>query len=288
MIYRASFVIPAHNEEHRMRSLLATLAEIREKENYAIFVVCNGCTDRTMEVASEYSGVEVIEIDDVGKHFALNEGDRRAADIFPRLYCDADIQIDVDSIKRIVDTLTTDETIVAGPTVHFDVTNCSRSVGNYYKAMNSLIVSRWSDVHLAGRGLYGASREARRRFEIFPPIIADDSFFDEQFDVTEKRILTDAMLTLTTPKTFRELLRTEVRVVTGGREIAPYLSPSGAELSHALPHNAFLQKYQTLKQWSKDYRMRDFTPLTTYLALKISSRVVVSTKKLRGRKANWR
>ena len=49
--YRASFVIPAHNEELRMRGLLATLTEDIDDARYAIFVVCNGCTDRTRLVA---------------------------------------------------------------------------------------------------------------------------------------------------------------------------------------------------------------------------------------------
>jgi glycosyltransferase involved in cell wall biosynthesis len=289
MIYRASIVIPAHNEEHRMHSLLTTLVKLCEKESYAIFVVCNGCTDRTVEVASRYPGVEVIEIDEVGKHFALNEGDRRAGDVFPRLYCDADIDIDVGSIERLVETLTTDETIAAGPTVHFDISNCSRSVRNYYRALDSRIVSRWSDVHLSGRGLYGASREARRRFAIFPPVIADDTFFDEQFLVSERRILSDATLTLTTPKTFRELIRIEVRVVTGGREIAPYLPHLGAKSTpDATFHGVLLAKCQTLKQWSMDYRRRDFAPLVTYFAVKIISRAVVSFKKIRRHTVNWR
>ncbi len=272
-----------------MHSLLTTLVKLCEKESYAIFVVCNGCTDKTVEVASQYPGVEVIEIDDVGKHFALNEGDRRAADVFPRLYCDADIDIDVGSIERLVETLTTDEVIAAGPTVHFDVSNCSRSVRNYYRAMDSLIVSRWSDVHLSGRGLYGASREARRRFGIFPPVIADDTFFDEQFHVDERRVLRDATLTLTTPKTFPELIRIEVRVVTGGREIAPYLPHLGAKSAPDVTFRSrLLAKRRTIRQWTKDYRRRDFTPLMTYFAVKIISRVAVSFKKIRGHTVNWR
>jgi glycosyltransferase involved in cell wall biosynthesis len=289
MTYRASIVIPAHNEEHRMQALLTTLAEIQENAEYAIFMVCNGCTDRTAELASEYRGITVVEINDVGKHFALNEGDRLADDIFPRLYCDADVAIDVKSIERIIATLTTDQSIAAGPTVRFDLTNCTRGVVNYYRAMDSPIVSRWSDEHLAGRGLYGASRKARRHFREFPPAFSDDGYFDAQFDVSEKRILKDATITLSTPKTFRELIATEVRVVTGSKEVQAHLTPAITEApTNANPDSALQHKFHTLQQWAKDFRRSDIVPLTTYLAVKTLSRVVLYSKKLRGRKVTWR
>ena len=72
---RASFIVPAYNEEFRIRGLLQTLTERSIAERCAVFVVCNGCTDRTSEVAREYVGVDVIDISARGKHHALNEGD---------------------------------------------------------------------------------------------------------------------------------------------------------------------------------------------------------------------
>jgi glycosyltransferase involved in cell wall biosynthesis len=150
---RASIIIPAHNEESRIRSLLQVLSEASRKEPYAIFVICNGCTDRTREVAEAYEGIRVVEIEEVGKHFALNEGDRLAGDIFPRLYCDADVGIDANSLTRLIEELTTDKAIAAGPNVQYGVDGCSWGVKKYYQALGTPIMVQWLDLLLMGRGL---------------------------------------------------------------------------------------------------------------------------------------
>ena len=121
MSSRASIVIPAHNEERRIRHLLQSLSDPSIVGLYDVYVVCNGCTDKTRQVAEEYAGITVVEIDGVGKHHALNQGDLLAGDVFPRLYCDADIQVSPSSIEALIEALTTEEIQVAGPAVHYGV-----------------------------------------------------------------------------------------------------------------------------------------------------------------------
>jgi glycosyltransferase involved in cell wall biosynthesis len=136
----ASIVIPAHNEEHRIHGLLQSLSEASLEEQYTIFVICNGCTDRTREVAEAFERTRVVEIEDVGKHFSLNEGDRPAGDIFPRLYCDADIRTDHSSITRMVEQLTTVEPIAVDPTVRHGVEQCSRGIKKYHQALEGSVM----------------------------------------------------------------------------------------------------------------------------------------------------
>ena len=57
-----SVVIAAHNEEDVVGRCLDALLRSARSNELEVAVVCNGCTDRTAEVAREYgNGVRVIE-----------------------------------------------------------------------------------------------------------------------------------------------------------------------------------------------------------------------------------
>lgn len=81
-----SLVIPAHNEECRLRSTLVTYGKkLHEQygENFEVVVVVNGCSDGTVGVANaaavEDPRIRVVEIEEaVGKGGAVLEGLRRA------------------------------------------------------------------------------------------------------------------------------------------------------------------------------------------------------------------
>src|SRR5450631_2509448 len=221
----ASIVIPAHNEEHRIRTLLESLSDPLIAGDYDVYVVCNGCSDRTCEVAEEYPGIVVVEISDAGKHYALNEGDRLAGDVYPRLYCDADTQIAPTSIRELVGVLTTDDVVAAGPRVRYGDQGSTWTVKLYCRALQSRLMVRWLDDHLTGRGLYGVSRGARRRFEVFPPMFADDLFFDSQFEISEKIIVPDCDVTVWVPTNLRSLLWGEVRVSEGNQQFQAANNP---------------------------------------------------------------
>jgi glycosyltransferase involved in cell wall biosynthesis len=288
----ASIIIPAHNEEHRIRGLLQSLSEGLAEEQYSIFVICNGCTDRTREVAEEFEGIRVVEIEDAGKHFALNEGDRLADDIFPRLYCDADLRVDFSSIKRLIDRLTTEGLIVAGPTVRYGVEHCSWGIKKYYQALETPIMTQWLDLHLMGRGLYGASRTARKRFGEFPPLFADDKFFDSQYAEAEKVIVANAEVTIWTPRTIRELIRNETRVAKGNRELAAYAKYEKSagnrdETAESMPSTPS-EKFKTLLKWAKDLRLSDCLPLAIYLCVTGMTRPCLAILKIRQRQVSWR
>jgi glycosyltransferase involved in cell wall biosynthesis len=293
MQYLASIVIPAHNEEFRIRSLLQSLTDDSIRGNFAIFVICNGCSDRTREVAEEFAGITVVTIDDIGKHFALNEGDRLAQDIFPRLYCDADIRIEPSSITALVQTLTTSATIVAGPRVKYGVEQSSWGVRKYYQSMSSPILSKWLSDHLVGRGLYGASHEARKRFDSFPPLFADDKFFDAQYRDNEKRNVSDSTVVVCVPATLRRLIQTEARVAKGNQEYAPSgdvrrASSTSDIVTSPLSSHRQNERIGTLRTWAKDLRLRDWIPITVYLYVTWTARLYLVVMKARRRQVIWR
>jgi glycosyltransferase involved in cell wall biosynthesis len=293
MDHRASIVIPAHNEESRIRSILQTLTEPTENGTYAIFVICNGCTDRTRQVAEEFEGVKVAEVAEVGKHFALNEGDRLADGIFPRLYCDADIRTDPKSIAHFVEQLTTDEVVVAGPTVEYDVSQSSWGIKKCLQALQIPVITEWSDAHLTGRGVYGTSREARKRFDKFPPLLADDAFFDSQYDPTEKLMLSEAVVTIESPTTLRQLVKIKARDVQGLRDLASYKEgrsqfPGASTATSTLGNHHRISRITTLRRWVKDIRPSNIVSLVVYLSIKVLPSWYLVVLRLRRRKVGWR
>ncbi|MGA7834736.1 MAG: glycosyltransferase [Acidimicrobiales bacterium] len=287
----ASIVIPAHNEQDRIPHLLQTLADPSIEGRYDVYVICNGCTDNTSQVAREYD-VTVVEMDMSGKHYALNEGDRLAGDVFPRLYCDADIRITPSTIQSLIDTLTTDRVRAAGPEIRYDVERSSRAVQLYFRALESRIMTQWSDQHLTGRGLYGASRAARQRFDAFPGLVADDLFFDSQFTANEKAIVPGTTTVLLGPASFRQLLRSEVRVAQGNHQFRVTARREKFADLGGQPHGRFRlrlrDRVSTLRSWRGDLRRDDVVPILFYLAVIAGARVILIAKTLHRRQVSWR
>jgi hypothetical protein len=238
-------------------------------------------------VAEEYPGVTVVTIDEVGKHFALNEGDRLAQDVFPRLYCDADVHIDASSVNALVQALTTSRVAVAGPRVEYGVDQSSWGIKMYCRALKSPILSEWLDVHLVGRGLYATSREARKRFDVFPPLFADDKFFDSQFRGDEKHTVSGCHVVLWVPATLRRLIRSEARVAQGNREYASFLESRHPhfESRHFVLRN--VQRVRTLRIWAKKLRPRDMIPIATYLYVTILAYLRLDVSKARRQQVEW-
>jgi len=293
MLIRASIIIPAYNEETRIRGLLGTLTDPSINGEYDVYVVCNGCTDDTRQVAEQYAGVNVHEIDGVGKYLALNEGDRLAGDAFPRLYCDADLRISPASITALVEALSTEEVKVAGPTIHFAVEESTWPVKMYFRALASPVIAGWNSQHLIGRGLYGASRAARRRFEDFPDLTADDLFFEAQFDPAEMTVVPDAIVTAWVPANLRQLFRGEIRVAAGNREYGSAERNEDFVADHTVMRvDRFSlrlgDRIKVLQGWRRDLRPGDLVPVLFYIALRWTARTTLSVKSFRGRQIHWR
>lgn len=211
----ASIVIPAHNEEAVMarclRSLLPTDGQVLD-----IIVVCNGCNDRTAEIARGFGPqVRVIETDVASKHVALNLGDE-AASAFPRIYLDADIVLSFDTVARLAETLRDDRWLAAAPMARFDTQGADWLVRAFYRIWR---MHPYFDHGMIGSGIYALSESGRRRFGRFPAITADDGFVRSQFTETERVTAKDCSFTVTTPRRFCDLLRIKTRSRRGNIEL---------------------------------------------------------------------
>jgi len=211
-----SILIPAHDEERVLPATLeAVLAGLRS--DVVVIVACNGCSDRTAEVARRFAPrVEVLEITTPSKVAALNAAEHRQPP-FPRIYLDADIPIRGEALMRIFAALEQPGGLAAEPRARFDLDGASLLVRAYYAVWRGLHGKEPGDV---GGGLYALSETGRRRFAAFPDVIADDGYVRAHFAPAEIRIVDDAESLVRAPRTLRDLVRIKTRAKLGGLELA--------------------------------------------------------------------
>ncbi|MDQ2849619.1 MAG: glycosyltransferase family 2 protein [Actinomycetota bacterium] len=208
-----SIVIAAHNEAAVIGRCLDELLADSQPHEFEVVVVANGCTDRTADVARQRSGVRVIELARPGKSNALNAGDT-AAGSYPRVYLDADILVTTAGMRRLRSALVdaTDPPLAAYPRRELDVRGRPLLVRAYY-AVSSRLPAYESG--LFGRGLIMLSEVGRRRFDVFPEMIADDLFLDAQFRAEECQFVSSVGTRIATPLHTRDLVNRLVRVRRG-------------------------------------------------------------------------
>jgi glycosyltransferase involved in cell wall biosynthesis len=211
----ASVVIPAHNEEAVIGRLLEATAAAAEPGELLVVVACNGCTDATAAIARGFDGVEVIEVETASKTEALNAGDAAARDVFPRLYLDADIHLDIGAVRAVVAALDVDEPRAAAPRLHTIVTDRPAVVRGFYHVFTRL---PWSTDNLVGSGFYGVSRAGRARFGPFPHLTNDDLLVRELFASHERVSVREHQFAIETPRTVGALVRAKARVARGVTE----------------------------------------------------------------------
>jgi glycosyltransferase involved in cell wall biosynthesis len=196
-----AILIPAHNEAAVIDRTLMRLTPIAESRNVEICVICNGCTDDTADRARRHPGVHVLEIGQSSKTAALNAGDAWAS-LWPRLYLDADIEIEPDAVSRVFQVLA-GSVPAARPLFRYDTTGASPMVRAYYRARRRMPSTRFA---LWGAGVYALSEVGHARFDEFPPVTADDLFVDRLFSPSEKHIVTTVPVKVRTPRTTAALI----------------------------------------------------------------------------------
>ena len=166
-----SLIVPAHDEEAVIGRLLQGLTVSGASEELEILVICNGCSDRTAAVARGFGApVRVIESDVASKAHALRLGDA-AARFFPRFYVDADVQLDLESVRRVAAALESGSCLAAAPRMRVDLSGAPWAVRAYYRIWLRLPYHREG---MIGSGVYALSERGRARFGEFPDIISDD------------------------------------------------------------------------------------------------------------------
>lgn len=196
-----SVIIPAHDEERVIARTLAHLATAVGHGLIDVVVVCNGCHDRTAEVARTFAGVRVHELTQPSKTAALRAGDDVAL-VGPRIYLDADVELTERAAVATLRALT-DGPPAARPPHLFDSTGAHWAVRRWYRTrerLPSIAGALW------GAGCYGLSAEGRARFAAFPEVIADDLFINSLFSRDEVKIVATDPVVVHTPLRLADLM----------------------------------------------------------------------------------
>jgi glycosyltransferase involved in cell wall biosynthesis len=211
-----SVVIPAHNEAAVVRRLLDRLAPVADGDDgYEVLVVCNGCTDGTATVAAAVPGVRVLETPVPSKAEALRLGNA-AATSFPRVYVDADVEIDRAGVARLVQELQEPGVLVAGPRRRLPRDRMSLPVRWYYDVWEELPQVAGG---IFGRGVIAMSEDGYKRIAALPSLMSDDLAMSAAFEPAERRVVAGAEVVVHPPRTWADLMRRRTRAVTGTRQL---------------------------------------------------------------------
>jgi hypothetical protein len=227
--YKGSIIVPAHNEEKRIVKLLETLRVVAN-DGYCIVISCNGCTDGTLGLAKAVPGLHVIASIEPSKTSAINRAEKYIGNVFPRLYVDADAEIDPQSIHELFFALEVSEPLAVRPSSRLLIDKAPWLVRTWYESTTLIPSSRmWSETHLGGNAVYGTNESGRALFGTFPSLHSDDGYFDSVFDSAQKKVVSSARVDIRVEATSGELLRTLVRVSYGNEELQQWIKSNRPE-----------------------------------------------------------
>lgn len=209
----SSIVIPAHNEERLIADLLVRLAPLAADTE--VIVACNGCTDTTVQIARDTAPWAcVLDLPEPSKPAALDAGDA-AATSFPRMYLDADVQIDAESIRRVFAAVEAG-LLAAAATPRYDTSGASWVIRSHQRLWERMPANQQG---LAGTNAMAVSAEGRRRFTHWPGLIGDDYFLDGLFTSREKVRVPGAIVVRPTSAHFYDCVSRRARVHQGNLDV---------------------------------------------------------------------
>jgi glycosyltransferase involved in cell wall biosynthesis len=297
--YSGGIVLPAHNEAGRIGPLLPVLTAAASDLGYLVVVVCNGCQDRTADLARAAKGLRVLEFDWASKNRALNEGELALGAVFPRLYVDADVQTTPETLRILMDALRVDEPIAVRPYETYLEDGASWLVRAYHDARYLWPLSRaWSEQHLEGHHIYGTNERGRARFGAFPEdsLAMDDAYFDRMFDRDQKLAVEGANVEVPLPRTTRQLFRARVRIYQGKRVVTKLLeadAPDRVSIEHQ-PKVAPSAPLDRLRYWLRggslfpNWNPRVVLVISCAITLDQLAKLRASWLDLTGQQAPWR
>jgi glycosyltransferase involved in cell wall biosynthesis len=215
-------IVPAHNEGALIgRTLRTMLAGDRAHVELEIIVVCNGCSDDTAAVARSIGApVRVIETARASKCAALNLGDAAAVG-WPRLYVDADVLIDLRSLRALAGALD-NGWLAAAPRPQLILPdNAGWLVRAYFDAWMALPYVKEG---MVTAGAYGLSREGRSRFQDFPDVLADDHFVRSHFSSEERIEVSESVSKVQAAARLGDLIRVRTRARLGTLQVEARLA----------------------------------------------------------------
>ena len=159
-----SVIIPAYNEENRIKGTLEAVYNYFLRQNYSweVIVVSDGSKDRTVEVVSEFISNKpeislIANTQNHGKGYVVRQGMLQALGDF-RLFTDADNSTSIEQIEKILPYLINKEydivigsIEVLGAQINEQAQWYRRALGKYSKYIIRIVAGLW-DIHDTQRG----------------------------------------------------------------------------------------------------------------------------------------
>jgi hypothetical protein len=271
---QVSVVVPAHNEAGVIGRLLDRLISSADPDELEVLVVANGCTDDTVEVAASFGpAVQVLSIPSASKREALAVGNREAKS-FPRIYADADVELRIQDVRALAETLRRPGVLAAAPELVLALTDSSWLVRWYYD-----VWARLPEVGQAlwGRGVFAVSEAGYERIAELPPMLADDLAASLAFAQTERVIASDTQVVVRPPRTFGDLMRVRIRAALGVAQV---------ERTEGAPASTARTRPSDLLTIIKD-EPRIAPQMTLFLAVTVLARLQASRAVRRGDYSTW-
>ncbi len=159
-----SVIIPAYNEEHRIKATLQAIFNYLSRQDYLWegLVVSDGSTDKTAEVVTEFISNKpgfrlVANTKNHGKGYVVRQGMLEASGDF-RLFTDADNSTTIEQIEKFWPHLIEEgydivigSIEIPGAQIHENAQWYRRILGKYSKYLIRVVAGLWS-IHDTQRG----------------------------------------------------------------------------------------------------------------------------------------
>lgn len=159
-----SVIIPAYNEDNRIKGTLEAIYNYLSRQNYTweVIVVSDGSKDRTVEITTEFISNKpeislIANTKNNGKGYAVRQGMLRAGGQF-RLFTDADNSTSIEQIEKFWPYLLEEDydivigsIEITGAEIHEQSQWYRRTLGKYSKYIIRIIAGLWN-IHDTQRG----------------------------------------------------------------------------------------------------------------------------------------
>jgi glycosyltransferase involved in cell wall biosynthesis len=212
-----SVLIPAHNEQDVIGLALNRLLDGAAPGEVQIVVVCNGCSDRTAEVARAAApGITVIESSIPSKSEAINTG-MEACSGECVVVADADVSMNIEDLRRLAAGLRAEGVLAAAPAVRMEyLPGTSWGVRAFYRFWMSLPYVKEG---MMAAGVWALNQAGRKRVGRLPRIISDDGYVRLLFAQGERIEVGDAVSVVLAPLTIPDLIKIKTRSRLGWYEL---------------------------------------------------------------------
>ncbi len=212
-----SVLIPAHNEEDVIGLALNRLLDGALPGEVQLVVVCNGCSDRTAEVARAAApGITVIESVIPSKSEAINTGmDACSGECV--VVADADVSMTVQDLRQLAAGLRGAGVLAAAPAVRMEyLPGTTWGVRAFYRFWMSL---PYVQEGMMAAGVWALNEAGRQRVGRLPRIISDDGYVRLLFAEGERIEVGSAVSVVLAPLTIPDLVKIKTRSRLGWYEL---------------------------------------------------------------------